>query len=48
MSEKELTQEEKRAKYKAGEYAFPPPPVPHAGWGVDSWIRYIDKNGRWL
>jgi hypothetical protein len=43
-----MTEEEKRKKYQAGEYAFPPPPVPTVAWGEKDWIRYIDRNGKWL
>jgi len=38
----------KRAMYRADAYAFPVPPVPHARWNEDDWIRYIDNNGSWL
>jgi hypothetical protein len=43
-----MTEKEKRDKYRAGRYAFPPPPVPHARWSEDDWIRYIDQHGSWL
>jgi hypothetical protein len=33
--------------YRAGHYEFLAPPVPHARWTEQDWIRYIDHNGRW-
>ncbi len=43
-----LTDDEKRGLYRAGKYAFNPPPVPHLGWSETDWINYIDHHGRWL
>jgi hypothetical protein len=43
-----MTAEEKQKKYRAGKYAFPPPPVSHARWREEDWIRYIDAWGKWL
>lgn len=30
-----------RELYRAGRYVFSPPPVSHARWTEDDWIRYI-------
>ncbi|WP_273457639.1 hypothetical protein [Nevskia ramosa] len=43
-----LTDDDKRALYQAGKFAFPPPPVPHLDWSESHWIKYIDSKGRWL
>lgn len=43
-----LYHEEKRKLYRAGRYLFPPPPVTHAAWTEDDWIRYIDAHGKWI
>lgn len=43
-----LTKEEKQAKYKAGQYLFPAPPVPTVLWNDGDWINYIDLHGIWL
>lgn len=37
----------KRELYRLGRYSFPPPPVLTVNWSMDSWIKYIDINGRW-
>ena len=43
----EYTEEQKIAMYEADEFVFPAPPVPHARWDRDAWIRYIDSKGGW-
>lgn len=43
-----LTEEEKIALYRAGRYCFPAPPVYTGNWDEAAWIRFIDKEGRWL
>lgn len=34
--------------YKEKRYQFKPPPVSHSNWTEKDWIRYIDKNGKWM
>ena len=43
-----MNDQDKLAKYRAGQYAFPAPPVHSTSWGEAAWIRYIDKYGVWL
>jgi hypothetical protein len=44
---KALTFEDKLALYREGSYKFPPPDV--AGtWSEKTWVRYIDREGRWM
>ena len=43
-----MTYKEKQTLYREGDYEFPPPPVCHANWDEESWINFIDKEGRWL
>ena len=35
-------------KFRRGEYKIPPPPIPHAYWGEERWIDYINAYGVWL
>lgn len=44
----ELTQGEKLQLYKEGRWQCPMPPVTPARWSDESWIRYIDKHGKWF
>lgn len=37
----------KREAFSLGLYSFPAPPVCHAAWTTDDWIRYIDSHGKW-
>jgi len=34
--------------YRKGMYIVPVPPVCHANWTEEAWIRFIDKEGSWL
>ena len=43
----EYTYEEKCKMYENGEYMFQAPPVCHASWTIDSWIKWIDTSGKW-
>ena len=40
--------EARRFLYKHGKYSFPPPPVYTGNWNEGAWIRYIDRDGKWL
>ena len=43
-----LTYYHKCLLYRNNCYAINPPPVPHAQWTEESWIKYIDSGeGRW-
>jgi len=44
-----MTREEaKRFLFQKGFYSFPPPPVSTIRWDTEAWIRFIDKEGKWL
>lgn len=43
-----LTDEQKTELYRAGKYMFPPPPVCTVLWDEAAWIRFVDRNGKWL
>ena len=44
----DLTMNRKWILFHRHQYKMPPPPVPTVYWGVDDWVRYIDKHGEWL
>ena len=43
-----LTQNRKWILFHRHQYKIPPPPIPTVYWGVQDWVRYIDKHGEWL
>lgn len=40
--------ESRRVAYMDGKYRFKAPPVCHAHWTVDDWMRYVDACDGWL
>lgn len=42
-----MTYEFKLELYKKGHYVFAAPPVTHAQWGDEDWVRYIDSCNGW-
>ena len=45
MSEPRPIEQWEREAYRADEYVFQPPPMPHDGWDEDAWIRWIRQSG---
>lgn len=43
----ELTYEDKILMFEDGKYVMPAPPVLTTLWTTESWIKFIDKEGRW-
>jgi len=43
-----MTYKEKKAAYLAHQYWMPAPAVTTAGWTTGDWIKFIDREGRWL
>lgn len=43
-----LTDDQKRELLRKGAYACPVPPVTTVLWNEDAWIRFIDRDGKWL
>jgi uncharacterized C2H2 Zn-finger protein len=39
---------EKVHKYREGKYLVKPPPVSTIWWNEYDWIKWIDKEGKWL
>ena len=42
-----LTDEEKRRRFRAGEYRFKAPPVCTVFWGEGDWIKWVDACEGW-
>ena len=42
-----ISKRDKERMYELGLYMVTPPPVTTAAWDRDTWIRYIDKSGKW-
>ena len=42
-----LTREQKRDLYRAGRYAYRPPPVATVHWSEDAWINHVQRTGWW-
>ena len=42
-----LTMNRKWILFHRHQYEIPPPPIPTMYWGVQDWVRYIDKHGEW-
>jgi hypothetical protein len=40
--------ETRKKYYFEGHYRMDVPPVSHAQWTPDSWIKYIDGSGQWI
>ena len=42
------TSQQKLLMFRAGQYKFQPPPVPHGQWDDTDWVVFIDRCGTWV